>query len=107
MNLIDNAVKFTPPKSPITINVRVEDEAVIVSVEDDGPGVGLDEKDKLFEKFYRGKQPTSMSGLGLGLAICQKIIVVHGGNIWVENLEKNGAAFRFTLPLNKYELGQK
>ena len=107
MNLIDNAVKFTPPKSPITINVRVEDEAVIVSVEDDGPGVGLDEKDKLFEKFYRGKQPTSMSGLGLGLAICQKIIVVHGGNIWVENLEKNGEAFRFTLPLNKYELGQK
>jgi two-component system sensor histidine kinase KdpD len=99
MNLIDNAVKFTPPKSPLTILVYVEPGKVVVSVEDTGPGIALDEKDKLFEKFYRGKQLTSVRGLGLGLAICHKIIVAHGGAIWVENLDDSGAAFRFALPL--------
>ncbi len=98
INLIDNAVKFTPPKSPITIVVHVEKEKVVVSIEDTGPGVALEEREQLFEKFYRGKQLTSVRGLGLGLAICHKIIVAHGGNIWVENLEKRGAAFRFSLP---------
>ena len=99
INLIDNAVKFTPPKSPITIVVQVEPGKVIVSIEDTGPGIAPDEKAKLFEKFYRGKQLTSVRGLGLGLAICHKIIVAHGGTIWVENLDGCGAAFRFALPL--------
>ena len=101
INLIDNAVKFTPPKSAITIVVFVEREIVVVSIEDTGPGVAIDELDKLFEKFYRGKRLPSVRGLGLGLAICHKIIVAHGGNIWVENLDKRGAAFRFSLPLKK------
>ncbi len=99
LNLIDNAVKFTPPKSPITIVVHIEKERVVVSVEDSGSGIAVEERDKLFEKFYRGKQLTSVRGLGLGLAICHKIIVAHGGRIWVENIEKGGAAFRFSLPL--------
>ena len=101
INLIDNAVKFTPPESPITIVVCIEQDKVVVSLEDSGPGIALEERDKLFEKFYRGKQLTSVRGLGLGLAICHKIIVAHGGSIWVENLEKRGAAFRFALPLRK------
>lgn len=98
-NLLDNAMKFTPVKSSITIAVHQESGTVVVSVEDQGPGVVLDEREKLFEKFYRGKQLTTVRGLGLGLAICHKIIHAHGGNIWVENLEKKGAAFRFSLPL--------
>ena len=100
INIVDNAVKFTPPKSPITITVYVEPGRVLVSIEDAGPGVALDEQDKLFEKFYRGKQLMTVHGLGLGLAICHQIIDAHGGSIWVENIEHKGAAFRFTLPLN-------
>lgn len=98
-NLVDNAIKFTPPASPITIAACIEQEMVVVSVEDSGPGVAPEEMNKLFEKFYRGKQVMTVRGLGLGLAICHKIISVHGGKIWVENGENGGAAFRFTLPL--------
>ena len=100
INLIDNAVKFTPPESPIAISVRLEQERVVVSIEDTGPGVAHEEKIRLFETFYRGTQVMTVHGLGLGLAICQKIIEAHGGKIWVENIEGTGAAFRFTLPLH-------
>ncbi len=100
INLVDNAIKFTPPESPITISAYVDLEAAIVSVEDSGPGVAPEEMNKLFEKFYRGKQVMTERGLGLGLAICHKIISIHGGKIWVENGENGGAAFRFTLPLS-------
>lgn len=98
-HLIDNAVKFTPDQSPITISAKVDAKMVVVCIEDNGPGVAPDEINKLFEKFYRGKQVTTR-GLGLGLAICHKIIAVHGGRIWVENGEKTGASFHFTLPLS-------
>ena len=98
-NLIDNAVKFTPHNSPIIIIVTLKKEMIVVSVEDLGPGISVEEKDRLFEKFYRGKQLLSIRGLGLGLAVCHKIISAHGGKIWVENIEGKGAAFRFTLPL--------
>ena len=102
INLIDNAVKFSPSKSPIEITVSIEPTHVIVSVEDFGPGIDPQEKNQLFEKFYRGQRKTKQAkthhGLGLGLTICQKIILAHGGTIWVENIEKRGAAFRFTLP---------
>ena len=100
-NLVDNAVKFTPSESPISISVHLEEDSVVVSVEDTGPGVEHEEKNKLFETFYRGKQLMSVHGLGLGLAICQKIIEAHGGKIWVENNKSQGAAFRFSLPLQR------
>ena len=99
IHLISNAVKFTPPMSPINISVHLEHNKVVVSIEDSGAGVELDEREQLFETFYRGKKLTAVHGVGLGLAICHKIIVAHGGNIWVENLDKKGAAFRFSLPM--------
>jgi len=99
INLIDNAIKFTPPDSPIDITVVVENQFVVVSVEDRGPGIVFDEVDKLFEKFYRGRLLTTERGLGLGLAICHNIIKAHGGEIWAENRAQGGAIFRFTLPL--------
>ncbi len=101
VNLIDNAVKYSPPGSSIYISVKAEPRCALVSVEDCGPGILPDEAHQLFEKFYRGKQATANHGLGLGLAICQKIIKVHGGEIWAENRSKGGAAFRFTLPLSE------
>jgi two-component system sensor histidine kinase KdpD len=97
-NLIDNALKFTPADSIIHISVSVEKNALVVSVEDNGPGIVPDEMNKLFEKFYRGKMLTPQSGLGLGLAICHRIIHAHGGKIWAENRDQGGAAFRFSLP---------
>lgn len=99
-NLIDNAIKYTPPKSPITISIHDEEDRFLVCVEDSGPGVSIDERDKLFEKFYRGKQVMTVHGLGLGLAICHQIIEAHGGKMWVENIENKGAAFFFTLPVD-------
>lgn len=99
INLLDNAVKFTPPGSPIDIVVAMHAKSVMVTVEDRGPGIVLDEVDKLFEKFYRGRKLTTERGLGLGLAICHSIIKAHGGSIWAENRPEGGAAFRFTLPV--------
>ncbi len=100
INLIDNAMKFTPPLSPIEISAVLERDKVIVSVEDNGPGIVADEVNFLFEKFYRGRMLTTERGLGLGLAICRSIIKAHGGEIWAENRPAKGAAFRFSLPLH-------
>ncbi|MFA6301989.1 MAG: sensor histidine kinase KdpD [Legionella sp.] len=99
MHLFDNAVKFSPPNTPIHIFVHTEPHQVKISIEDFGAGISIDEKHKVFEKFYRGKAVLTEHGLGLGLAICQKIIHEHNGTIWVENIENKGAAFRFTLPV--------
>ena len=101
INLIDNAVKFTPPKSPIEITVTIDQGKVTVSFRDHGPGIMLDEVNKLFEKFYRGRMLTEERGLGLGLAICRYIVKAHGGEIWAENHKDGGAVFRFTLPLQE------
>jgi two-component system sensor histidine kinase KdpD len=98
-NLIDNAIKFTPPKSPIDISAHVEKDEMIISVQDSGPGIMMDEENLLFEKFYRGRMLTTERGLGLGLAICQRIIKAHGGKIWAENRKEGGASFVFSLPL--------
>jgi len=100
INLIDNAVKFTPTEIPIDISAIVENDQVIVSIEDHGPGIVPDEVGQLFEKFYRGRLLTTERGLGLGLAICRSIIKAHGGEIWAENRSDGGAIFRFTLPCN-------
>ncbi len=98
-NILENAIKYTPPLSPIDIFVYVEKPRVLVSIEDQGPGLAIDEINKIFEKFYRGQSITNVGGMGLGLAICQKIIFMHGGDIWAENRLGGGAIFRFTLPL--------
>src|SRR5262249_39094792 len=97
VNLLDNAVKYTPGGSPIRIIATSTGEAVTVEVADHGPGLPRGEEDKVFEKFYRGMP--GGRGAGLGLAICQGIVKAHGGNIWAQNLPEGGVAFLFTLPL--------
>lgn len=99
IHLLDNAIKFSPSQTPIHILVHLEFKKIVVSVEDLGIGILPHEKNKLFKKFYRGNQIIEVHGLGLGLAICQKIIEAHKGTIWVENIKNKGAAFRFSLPL--------
>ena len=98
INLLDNAIKYTPRASPIRIIATATDLAVTVEIADRGPGVPRGEEDKVFEKFYRGK-PAEGRGAGLGLAICQAIVKAHGGHIWAQNLPEGGVAFLFTLPL--------
>jgi two-component system sensor histidine kinase KdpD len=97
-NLVDNAIKYSPPDSPIEIAARAGESAVTVEVADRGPGITPGEEERVFEKFFRGRSGSSR-GVGLGLAICRGFVEAHGGRIWVENRAGSGAAFRFTIPL--------
>jgi two-component system, NtrC family, sensor histidine kinase KinB len=99
-NLIENAIKATPPAGTITLTARLLDESVRVSVIDTGVGIAEADIRKIFDPFY-GRSAHSMYGvhLGLGLSICQQIIEGHGGRIWVESEEGRGSVFSFTLPL--------
>jgi two-component system sensor histidine kinase KdpD len=98
INLLENATKYSPPKSAIEVAADVDGGSVEVAVSDRGPGVGEEDVERVFEKFYRVRAGEG-GGAGLGLAICRGIVVAHGGRIWVENREGGGATFRFTLPL--------
>lgn len=103
-NLLDNAVKFSPPKSTIHVDARVlesDPHFVCVSVTDCGCGVKAEDADRIFERLYQAKDPleTSRQGLGLGLHICKELIALHGGNIWMDSKCGTGSAFRFTLPV--------
>jgi two-component system, OmpR family, sensor histidine kinase KdpD len=99
INLLDNAIKYTPEGSPIDISAAVEDRVVGVTVADRGPGFAPGEEAQIFEKFYRGQNAGTRSGAGLGLAISRGIVEAHGGRITAEPRPGGGAVFRFTLPL--------
>ena len=102
LNLLDNAVKYTDPGTPITVKAWLEDFQVMVEVADRGPGIPPGEEAAVFRKFHRappGEGRAAPAGSGLGLTICEGIIAAHGGRIWAELREGGGAAFRFTLPL--------
>ena len=102
-NLLDNASKYSPEGSIIRIEARAQDDDVVVTVRDQGPGIAADEQGLIFEPFYRGQatRGSRQKGLGLGLAICRGIVDAHGGRIWVESTPGRGAAFHFTLPTAK------
>jgi two-component system sensor histidine kinase KdpD len=100
VNLLENAGKYTPGGTPISISAHREKNDLVVEVADRGPGVPAELAQKIFEKFYRLPRERVGGGAGLGLAICRAIVEAHGGRIWVENREGGGAAFRFTLPID-------
>ena len=99
VNLIDNAVKYTPKGSEIVISTARKDMEVIVSVADNGPGIADDVKPKLFKMFFTAGSIRSDArrGLGLGLALCRAIVAAHGGNIWVNDNTPGGTVFKFSL----------
>lgn len=99
VNLLDNAVKFSPTDTPVSITAEVESDSLLISVRDLGPGVTEEECSRIFDKFYRGSSAAQTSGTGLGLAICRGIIEAHGGNIWAENVPEGGFRVTFSIPL--------
>lgn len=98
VNLVENALKYAGPESPVRIAARHEAAAVAVEVADEGPGLPPQAEERVFDKFYRG--PSGQRGFGLGLAICRAIVTAHGGRISAENRAPRGAVFRFTLPVD-------
>ncbi len=100
MQVLENAYKYSPPDSPIQIEGRIEDGQAVISVMDRGPGIGADELERVFEKFYRGRRIRGKTeGTGMGLAIAKGIIEAHGGKIRAQNRQGGGAAILITLPL--------
>ena len=98
-NLVENAAKYTPAGSCITLAAEVHTSVVQVSVSDNGPGVPGGREEAIFEKFTRGERESAKPGVGLGLSICRAIVQAHGGKIDLRPSWGGGAAFVFTLPL--------
>jgi two-component system sensor histidine kinase KdpD len=97
--LIDNAVKYTPPGSPLTISSNERDGMITIEIADHGPGVPELEREYVFEKYYRGQNcKDKAGGLGLGLAIARTIVRAHGGQIWVTSNNGAGSIFHLAIP---------
>lgn len=100
-NLVDNALRFTPPDGAVTVTAVRQEGQCEISVEDTGSGISEAHQPFVFERFYRVDPSRSRSdgGTGIGLTIARSIVEGHGGRIWLDKSESGGAAFRFTLPL--------
>ncbi len=103
INLIDNAIKYTPEGSTININVSKDESKVIVKVSDNGPGIKEKDKDRIFEMFYIGDNiiADGRKSLGLGLSLCKSIINAHGCEIKVSDNKPTGTIFTFDLPIKE------
>ncbi len=100
-NLLENAAKYTSAGSRIEIAARRDDDRVLVSVADDGPGLPPGREESLFEKFTRGQDESAVAGVGLGLAIVRAIVEAHQGTVRAENRPEGGARFLIDLPAGK------
>jgi two-component system phosphate regulon sensor histidine kinase PhoR len=102
VNLLHNAVKFSPDGGEVRVSVRPADDEVVVAIDDHGVGIPKSAQQRVFERFYkvdRARVRGVAGGTGLGLAIARHIIEQHGGRIWVESVEGRGSTFSFSLPL--------
>ncbi|MCX7067808.1 MAG: sensor histidine kinase KdpD [Methylococcales bacterium] len=101
INLLENAIRYTPEGSDLEITVDMTETAVEIKVADHGAGIPKGREDSLFEKFYQARHEAAQSGVGLGLAICRAIIEAHGGKIYAQNRLGGGAEFTFILPIDQ------
>jgi PAS domain S-box-containing protein len=101
VNLMENAVKYTPTGGNILLKAGVEGDKARISVKDSGPGIPPEMRQTIFDKFNRVKYQNAPKGVGLGLAFCRLAIKEHGGDIWVESTLGSGSEFIFTLPIAK------
>ena len=106
VNLVDNAIKYTPESGRITVQVAAENSEAILEVTDNGIGISAEALPHIFQRFYRSEQAEARRarGTGLGLSMVQSILEAHGGKISVESREGNGACFRILLPLSDVQL---
>jgi two-component system, OmpR family, sensor histidine kinase KdpD len=101
VNLLENASKYTPPGSTVTLSAEVIADRLSVSVSDDGPGLPIGREEAVFQKFTRGERESATPGVGLGLSICRAIVESHQGRIVATHRPGGGARFTFTLPLGR------
>ncbi len=99
VNLVHNAIKFTPAGGAVTVAARRDGAAVSVSVSDTGIGIHEEDLERVFERFYKADRSRTSPGTGLGLAIVRHVVQLHGGRVWAESRPGAGATFTFTLPL--------
>ena len=106
INLVNNAIKYTPAGSHIAVATRKDGKWAVIAVADDGPGVPDENKQKLFDMFYSGANRIvdSRRSLGLGLSLCKSIVNAHGGTITISDHVPHGAVFTFTLPAEEVRL---
>jgi len=99
INVIDNAVKYSPPDKPIDIRAWGAEGQVAIQVADQGIGIPPEDLGRVFDKFYRVQRPDNVTGTGLGLSISKGLVEAHGGRIWAENRSGGGTLFTLTLPV--------
>jgi PAS domain S-box-containing protein len=97
VNLFSNALKYSPPGSPVVLRAERQGGDVVVSVIDEGPGIAPEDQGRIFERFYRVKGAHRAEGIGLGLYITKMLVEAHGGRVWVESEVGRGSSFHFTL----------
>ncbi len=101
VNLVENAVRYSPPASPIEITAWAKSGEMLIQVADRGPGIDPGDEERVFQKHYRGGQGGTSEGLGLGLTICRAIVEAHGGQIRLRNRDGGGARVSVALPLRR------
>ncbi len=106
LNLLHNAVKYSPAGSTVAIIVRIAETEVIVAVEDHGPGIPRTALPRIFERFYKVDRARTRGagGTGLGLSIARHVVEAHGGRIWAESEEGVGSTFAFAIPVTGPDL---
>ena len=104
-NLIDNAVKYSPPDKPVEVRIERQFNEATIRVRDQGPGISKEEQELIFKRFYRARSEdaSETEGLGLGLYIAHKIVIRHGGRLWLESRPGEGSTFYLSLPLANQE----
>jgi signal transduction histidine kinase len=99
-NLVDNAIRFTPPGGSVGVSCALAGDRVVVRVIDTGPGISEGDRERIFDRFYRGRQPAESSSdtAGLGLSIARRIVARHGGELNATHGRRVGAEFVLWLP---------
>jgi two-component system sensor histidine kinase KdpD len=105
VNILDNAIKYTPHGATIAITVSADKGFILLEISNDGPGIPEKDMGHIFERFYTHADEPRRSGIGLGLSICKSIIEAHGGKIAAQNIITGGIKFIFSLPMKETEDG--
>jgi two-component system phosphate regulon sensor histidine kinase PhoR len=100
VNLLHNAIKYTPEGGHIRLAARQQGNKIVFSVQDTGVGIPADDLPRIFERFFKTDRARAEGGTGLGLAIARHLVEAHGGRIWAESVEEEGSTFYFTIPIN-------